>query len=138
MKTKETNTTVIISAATNAAQNAAAAALSAVEASKEAAVNASVAAKAAADSATAIAIVATDTSWMKGTLSRVEATLNEMSKAFVTAAQHTEVLKRLDEHEERINKLDSSNIRQTLLLSVGTAILSLLVGLMVWHIVYKG
>ena len=106
MRTKETNTTVIISAATSAAQNAAAAALAAAEAAKTASENASTAAKAASDSATAIAVVATDTSWMKKTLVSIEETLNEMSKQFVTAAQHAEVCKSIQDHEDRLRSLE--------------------------------
>jgi hypothetical protein len=136
MKDK-TSSNEIISNATSAAQNAAAAALSAADASKTAAGNAAIAAKAAADSATAIAVVATDTSWMKKSLEGIVTTLDEMQKNYVTAAQHLELLKRIDEHETRLNALESSNTKQTVLVSIGIGILSLLISLLIWHILGK-
>ena len=89
-----------------AAVNASEAAHRAAEAAATAAENATVAVKSASDSAIAINGVATDTSWVKKSLERVEITLNEMQKAFVTSAQHAEVLKRLDDMEPRLTKLE--------------------------------
>jgi len=123
-----------ISVVSSAAENAAIAAKNASDAASNASHNAAIAAKAAAESATAIAVVATDTSWMKGTLVRVEAALNEMSKSFVTAIQHTEVLKRIEDHEDRLNSLETEKTRITVLLTISGAILSTLVGLIVYHI----
>lgn len=124
----------IISAAAN---NAAIAAKNASDAAASASQNASIAAKAAAESATAIAVVATDTTWMKGTLTRVEETINEMNKAFVTATQHNEVLKILADHEVRLNSNETEKIRTTVLLTIGTAILSLILSLLIWHLLGK-
>lgn len=131
------NSNAVIAAASHAAENASAAALSAAEAARTAAGNAAIAAKAAADSATTIAVVATDTSWMKKSLEGIELTLNEMNKAFVTSAQHAEVIKRLDEHEIRLVNVETSNTRSTVLLSIGIGILSLLTSLLIWHILGK-
>ncbi len=117
-----------------AAANATSAANAAAEAAASAAENARVAAKAAAESATAIAVVATDTSWMKKSLSGIEQTLNDMSKAFVTAAQHEEVLKLLTSHENRLNTLETEKTRITVLLSISGAILTLLVSLLIYHL----
>lgn len=128
------NDTSIISAAAHAAENASTAAASAADAAKAAAANAQIAAKAAADSATAIAVVATDTSWMKKSLSGIEETLSEMSKAFVTAAQHAEVIKEIVEMKARTTILETNNTRVTVLLSIGIAILSLLVSLLTYHL----
>ena len=133
-KTTEQHVSAIVA---RAAENSASAAAAAVEAAKTAAANAATAAEAAAKSATAIAVVATDTSWMKGTLTRVESTINEMSKAFVTAVQHQDVLKKLEDHEVRINTLETSNTTVKVMLSIGISILSLLVSLLIYHLFQK-
>jgi hypothetical protein len=133
MKT-EVNIDTLGSVAT-AANNAALAAKNASEAASQASQNAAVAAKAAADSATAIAVVATDTSWMKKSLTGIEATLNDMSKAFVTAVQHQEVCKNISDHEIRLTALEGANIKNVVLLSVGIGILTLLTSLIVYHVV---
>ena len=52
--------------------------------------------------------MATDTSWMKKSLGGIEEKLNEMDKAFVTAAQHSEVLAQLKDHEDRIRKIEDN------------------------------
>jgi hypothetical protein len=132
MTEEKTNNNNLIA---TAAANASAAASSAAQAASSAANNAQIAAKAAAESATAIAVVATDTSWMKKSLSGIEQKLNEMDKAFVTASQHTEIVKIVDNHEVRLNSLETEKTRIVLLLSVATGILTLLVSLLVWHIV---
>lgn len=103
----KTDTTQVVA---TAAANASAAASSAAQAANTAANNAQIAAKAAADSATAIAVVATDTSWMKKSLSGIEEKLNEMDKAFVTAAQHREVTDIQEDHEKRIRTLETRTI----------------------------
>jgi hypothetical protein len=94
-------------AASSAAQAAKLAADSALQASQ----NANVAAKAAADSATAIAVVATDTSWMKKSLTRVEETLSTMSNSFVSQADHKDVLNQLSDHETRIRTLENNMLK---------------------------
>jgi len=81
-----------------------------------------------------IAIVGNNVEWMKKSLSTIEGKLNEMDKAFVTAAQHAEVIKSIDDHETRINGLESNNTKNTVLLVVGSGILSFLVGLLIWHL----
>ena len=128
----------MISVAAHTAENASAAALSASEAAKTAADNAMIAAKAAADSATTIAVVATDTSWMKKSLEGIEMTLDQMQKAYVTASQHLELVKRLDEHEIRLNTLETSNTRLNVMLVIGSGILTFLVGLLIFHIFKSG
>jgi hypothetical protein len=122
----------------NAAANASIAAREAATAAAKAAENAAIAAKAAAESATAIAVVATDTSWMKKSLSRVEESLTEMSRNFVTSAQHADVVKSIDDHETRLNSLETEKTRVTLLLAVSGFILSSLVALLVYHIFQSG
>jgi hypothetical protein len=117
-----------------AASNATAAAKSAADAATSAADNARIAAKAAAESATAIAVVATDTSWMKKSLTGIETILEEMRNSFVTAAQHAEITKTVDNHETRLNTLEMEKTRITLLLSVASGILMLLVSLLVYHL----
>lgn len=47
-----------------------------------------------------------------------------------------EVDKRITDHEVRINAMETSHTRVTVLLSIGIGILTLLVGLLVQHIVY--
>lgn len=44
---------------------------------------------------------------------------------------------KIADHELRINSLETSNTRQTVMLSIGIGILSLLVSLLIWHIVGK-
>jgi len=127
----EVNLNNISSAANNAAQ----AAKSASDAASAAASNAAIAAKAAAESATAIAVVATDTSWMKKSLSGIENTLEEMRNNYVTMPQHAELIKELENHENRIIILDTERTRVTVLLSIGIGILGLLVSLLVYHLV---
>lgn len=100
--TKDKDITLISAAAANATAAASAAATAAASAAE----NARLAAKAAAESATAIAVVATDTSWMKKSLSGIEVTLEEMRNQFVTAPQHADVIKTIDSQEERLKKLE--------------------------------
>lgn len=119
---------------TTAAVNASAAAASAATAAAAAADNARIASKAAAESAVAIVGVAKDTDWMKKALERVEVTLNEMNKAFVTAAQHVEVLKSIDDHGNRLNSLETEKTRIVVLASVVGAILLTLTGLLIKHL----
>jgi len=133
---KDSSNTVVV-AATHAAENAAAAALSASNAARTAADNAAIAAKAAAESATAIAVVATDTSWMKKSLEGIELTLNEINKAFVTSVQHEEVLKKLDNHENRINNIEDSNARLLVLVGIGGTILGIFFYLLINHLLGK-
>ena len=118
----------------NAAANASIAAREAATAAAKAAENAAIAAKAAAESATAIAVVATDTSWMKKSLSRVEESLSEMSKSFVSAVQHAELVKRVDDHEIRITKAETEHTKITVLLSIASVIMSTLVALLIYHL----
>lgn len=127
----ESEATAIIA---TAAANASSAANAAAQAASSAANNASIAAKSAADSAVAIAGVARDTDWMKKALERMEGTLDSMNKAFVTAAQHADVLKSIDDHENRLTNLETEKTRITLLLSVSAFMLSSLIGLLVYHI----
>ena len=100
--------------------------------------NAQIAAKSAADSAIVIATVANDVSWMKDSLKSIEAKLDDMSKSFVTYGEHSDVVKKIDDHEERLNRLEDSNTTNILLVRVGIAILSVLVGLLVYHIFKTG
>ncbi len=119
----------------NAASNAAEAARSASDAASKAADNATIAAKAASDSATAIAVVATDTSWMKKSLVGIENTLEEMRNNYVTFTQHTELIKQLENHEQRIGVMETERTRTTVLLSVGIGILTILTSLLTYHLV---
>ncbi len=119
----------------NAASNATEAARSAAEAASRAAENATIAAKAASDSATAIAVVGTDTSWMKKSLAGIENTLEEMRNSYITAAQHVEVLKNIADHETRINLLETEKTRITVLLMVGMSLLSILTSIMIYHLI---
>jgi phage-related minor tail protein len=63
--------------------------------------------------------IETNMGWMMKSLTNIETTLAEMQKAFVTATQHTEVLKRLDDIEPRVTKLEFW--RSTLIASWGVA-----------------
>jgi hypothetical protein len=113
----------------NNSSAAAAAAAAAV-----ASTNAQQAAKTASESANVIAVVANDVSWMKKSLIGIETKLNEMDKAFVTAAQHADVIKSIDNHEGRINTLETEKTRVTVLLSIAIGIGIFMATLMVYHI----
>jgi len=88
----------------------------------------------ASKTAESMATITTDISWMKRSLSSIEAKLNEMDKAFVTAAQHAEVLKRLDEQQTQIEDLKTEKTRTAVLLSIGIGILTLLTSLLTYHL----
>lgn len=132
--TKENSVLTTVSVAAN---NAALAAKNASDSALAASHNAEIAAKAAAESATAIAVVATDTSWMKKSLTRVEESLTKMVDNFTTNAQHEELCKKVADHETRINNLETSETRTAVMLSIGIGILSILVGLLVYHLFQK-
>lgn len=123
--------------ASNAAANASNAANAAAEAAAQAASNAQISAKAASDSATAIAVVATDTSWMKKSLTRVEEQLNSITNSFVSKSDHLEVLDQLDDHEKRLRCLEVERTRITVLLGIASAIMSVLTSLLIWHLFQK-
>lgn len=131
---EEKNATQIALQASNAAANASSAASSAANAASQAATNAQIAAKAAADSATAIAIVATDTSWMKKSLARVEDTLSTISNSFVSIADHQAGLQLVSDHEKRLTSLETEKTKTTVLISVGIGLMSLLTSIIVYHV----
>jgi hypothetical protein len=68
-------------------------------------------------------IISNDISWMKKSLTGIELTLAKMNDAFVTAAQHTEVVRVQEDHEVRIRS-NETNI--TRILTWGTAAVLLL------------
>lgn len=79
-------------------------------------------------------IINTNMEWIKKSLEAIQMKLETMDKAFVTAAQHQEVLNAVSAHEKRINSVEKSNTRSTVLLSIGTSILALLVSLLIYHL----
>ncbi len=82
------------------------------------------------------AIISTNIDWVKKSLVNIELKLNEMDKAFVTSAQHDAVLKELANHETRVNGLETEKTRTTVLLSVGSFLLSIVVSLIVYLILH--
>ena len=78
----------------------------ALETANTAVVLATTASKTAADLAAKTAEstteIRTNMAWMMKSLSSIEQTLSEMQKAFVTSAQHAEVITELSDHEERL------------------------------------
>ena len=91
----------------------------------------------ASKTAESMAIISTDIAWMKKSLCSIEDKLNEMDKSYVTATQHAEVIKGLDEHEARIYSLETEKTKTTVMLGVGIGIMSLLTSLLIWHLVGK-
>ena len=91
----------------------------AIKASELATTTSNTAVALASKTAESMAAISTDISWIKQSLSNIELKLGEMQKAFVTATQHTEVLKRLDDIEPRVTKLEFW--RSTLIASWGVA-----------------
>jgi DNA-binding ferritin-like protein len=73
---------------------------------------ATTAAKTAADLAAKTAEstteIRTNMVWMMKSLSSIEQTLGEMQKSFVTAVQHTEVLKVQRDHEQRMRTIEKN------------------------------
>lgn len=128
------NEVSVVNTATEAARNASAAALSASEAAKSASENAAIAAKAAADSAQHIAIVMTDTSWIKESVKSIGVQLNEMTKGFVTAAQFAEVVKDVADLQTWSEAQKKSNTTIAAFLSIGTGILGVILTLVINHI----
>ena len=53
-------------------------------------------------------IISNDISWMKKSLTGIEVTLAKMNDAFVTAAQHSEVVRVIEDHEARIRKIEDN------------------------------
>ena len=94
----------IATATANASQAASAAAAAAASAAS----NAQIAAKAAADSATAIAVVATDTSWMKKSLAGIEETLRVISSDFVSNSRFLESEKNQNDMEKRLRVIEEN------------------------------
>ena len=135
IKSPETvNFNNISSAASNAAlaaRNASDAAKQAADAAKQASDNAAIAAKAAADSATNIAIVATDTSWMKKSLTGIEDKLEQMDKNYVTAAQFMEFCNTQSDHEIRLRRLETNMGKWIGAISVIVFVVTLLGGYLV-------
>lgn len=122
------------------ASNATALALANATAQKAADV-ANTAVKVATDLASKTAesngVINTNMEWIKKSLSSIETKLETMDKAFVTASQHTEVCNKVSDHETRLNTLETSNTRTTVLLSIGIGILTILVSLLTYHIFQK-
>jgi hypothetical protein len=65
--------------------------------------------------------VSTNVEWMKKSLVVIENKLDDMSKSFVSVAQHQEVLISSKDHEDRIRKIE----QQTWIWVGGLAVLSL-------------
>lgn len=82
-------------------------------------------------------IINTNMEWIKKSLSGIEVKLETMDKAFVTASQHTELTNKVTDHETRINALETSHTRTTVLVSIGIGILTILVSLLTYHIFQK-
>lgn len=53
----------------------------------------------------------TNIEWMKKSLTGIEEKLNEMDKAFVTAAQHALVLAAIEDHEKRLRYVETNLTR---------------------------
>ena len=98
----------ISSTIATAAAHASQAANTAATTAAAAASNAQIAAKAAADSATAIAVVATDTSWMKKSLAGIEETLGAISSDFVSNSRFLESEKNQDDMEKRLRVIEEN------------------------------
>ena len=64
------------------------------------------AAELAAKTAETTTRIETNMGWMMKSLTNIETTLAEMQKAFVTAVQHAEVIKRLDIVEPKVEHLE--------------------------------
>lgn len=123
-----------VNAATEAAKNASSAALSASEAAKTASENAAIAAKAAADSAQNIAVVMTDTSWIKDSVKSIGQQLNDLTKGFVTATQFAEISKDVVDLQLWSETQKTSNTRIGATLAIGTALLGVILTLVINHI----
>jgi len=95
---------------------------------------AKVATELASKTAESNGVINTNMEWIKKGLGDIQLKLDQMDKAFVTAAQHQEVLNAIDGHEKRICKVETTNTRLNVLISIGIGILSILVGMLVYHL----
>lgn len=82
-------------------------------------------------------IINTNMEWIKKSLSGIEIKLETMDKAFVTSSQHVELCSKVSDHETRLNTLETSHTRTTVLVSIGIGILTILVSLLTYHIFQK-
>ena len=85
----------------------------------------------ASKTAESMAVIGTDIGWMKQSLVAIEAKLNEMDKAFVTAAQHATVTTELEDHETRIRKIEDNQGKWMGAIAVITFVVTLLGGYLI-------
>jgi hypothetical protein len=70
-------------------------------------------------------IISNDISWMKKSLTGIEVTLAKMNDAFVTAAQHAEVIRVQEDHEERLRKIEDNQGKWMGAIAVITFVISI-------------
>ena len=76
-------------------------------------------------------IISNDISWMKKSLTGIEMTLAKMNDAFVTAAQHAEVCRQLEDHEKRIRKIEDNQGKWMGAIAVITFVVTIAVSFLV-------
>ena len=76
-------------------------------------------------------IISNDISWMKKSLTGIELTLAKMNDAFVTAAQHAEVCRQLEDHEKRIRKIEDNQGKWMGAIAVITFVVTIAVSFLV-------
>jgi len=75
--------------------------------------------------------IKTNMSWMMKSLGAIEQKLNEMDKAFVTAAQHATVTTELEDHETRLRKIEDKFGKWVGAVAVITFVVTLLGGYLI-------
>jgi hypothetical protein len=74
------------------------------------------------------------TSNVKIAIGEIKVDIREIKNNSVTQEQHKELTELIKDHEKRVFALENSKISITILLSIGTGILTLLTSLMIYHL----
>jgi hypothetical protein len=85
----------------------------------------------ASKTAESMAVIGTDIGWMKQSLVAIETKLDQMDKAFVTAAQHAEVCSEIADHETRIRKIEDNQGKWMGAIAVITFVVTIAVSFLV-------
>jgi len=64
--------------------------------------------------------------------------LKKQGSIYVTQSEHAELIKKVEKNEKNINELQTTKNTQTVLLTIGCALLTLLSSLVIYHLLGKG
>jgi hypothetical protein len=90
-----------------------------------------------------LAVQTAETVNIKGIIGEIKSDIKEIKTGYINQEQHKTLVDCIAEHnlkiasiETRASELERSKIRQNVMMSIGIAILSLLVSLLIYHIVH--